>query len=90
MFVLGSRKQPLYLYEVVVFHLLLMFVLGLISCFLGEFLACSLKDESMVEDHGHRKPGKLSECQTQTTGTNENFNEYINPFSYIQVLFLLQ
>lgn len=30
--------------------------------------ACSLKDESMVEDHGHRKPGKLSECQTQTTG----------------------
>ncbi|XP_049362219.1 type I inositol polyphosphate 5-phosphatase 2-like [Solanum verrucosum] len=30
--------------------------------------ACSLKDERMVEDHGHRKPGKLNECQTQTTG----------------------
>ncbi|KAL3330956.1 hypothetical protein AABB24_034657 [Solanum stoloniferum] len=30
--------------------------------------ACSLKDERIVEDHGHRKPGKLNECQTQTTG----------------------
>ncbi|NP_001234789.1 inositol-1,4,5-triphosphate-5-phosphatase [Solanum lycopersicum] len=30
--------------------------------------ACSLKDERMVEDHGHRKPGKLNECHTQTTG----------------------
>ncbi|XP_055821109.1 type I inositol polyphosphate 5-phosphatase 2-like [Solanum dulcamara] len=30
--------------------------------------ACSLKDESMIEDHRHRKPGKLNECQTQTTG----------------------
>lgn len=30
--------------------------------------ACSIKDESMVEDHGQRKPGKLNECQTQTTG----------------------
>ncbi|KAK4369623.1 hypothetical protein RND71_013415 [Anisodus tanguticus] len=29
--------------------------------------ACSLKDERVVEDHGHRKPGKLNECQTQTT-----------------------
>ncbi|KAK4728354.1 hypothetical protein R3W88_021342 [Solanum pinnatisectum] len=30
--------------------------------------ACSLKDERIVEDHGHRKPGKLNECQTQTRG----------------------
>ncbi|KAF3657120.1 Type I inositol 1,4,5-trisphosphate 5-phosphatase 2 [Capsicum annuum] len=30
--------------------------------------ACSLKDERMVEDHEHGKPGKLNECQTQTTG----------------------
>ncbi|XP_060207558.1 type I inositol polyphosphate 5-phosphatase 2-like isoform X3 [Lycium barbarum] len=30
--------------------------------------ACSLKDESIIEDHGHRKPGKLNECQTPTTG----------------------
>ncbi|KAK6782975.1 hypothetical protein RDI58_020771 [Solanum bulbocastanum] len=30
--------------------------------------ACSLKDERIVEDHGHRKPGKLNECQTQTAG----------------------
>ncbi|KAM3291406.1 hypothetical protein P3S67_019695 [Capsicum chacoense] len=29
--------------------------------------ACSLKDERMVEDHGHGKLGKLNECQTQTT-----------------------
>ncbi|XP_009781982.1 type I inositol polyphosphate 5-phosphatase 2-like [Nicotiana sylvestris] len=28
--------------------------------------ACSLKDERVLEDHGHRKPGKLNECQTQT------------------------
>lgn len=51
----------------------------LIRC---EFLACSLKDERMVEDHGHRKPGKLNECHTQTTGTNENSNE-------LYVLFVL-
>ncbi|KAK4364543.1 hypothetical protein RND71_015901 [Anisodus tanguticus] len=29
--------------------------------------ACSLKDERVIEDHGHRKPGKLNECQTQIT-----------------------
>ncbi|XP_016478359.1 type I inositol polyphosphate 5-phosphatase 2 isoform X2 [Nicotiana tabacum] len=33
---------------------------------------CSLKDERVLEDHGHRKPGKLNECQTQTSGTNQN------------------
>ncbi|PHU19847.1 hypothetical protein BC332_10998 [Capsicum chinense] len=45
----------------------LVFVLSLIGCVLGEFPACSLKDERMVEDHGHGKLGKLNECQNQTT-----------------------